>query len=92
MNDKQEITTACDLAETVDVGVVFNYDPDLEKPELPISKFKICQLKMCAAIAAELSRQCPGITAEQSQMGAIIKAADLVCDAVNNQGGKDGSA
>lgn len=58
MNDKQEITTACDLAETADVGVVFTYNPDLEKSELPISKFKICQLKMCAAIAEELSRQC----------------------------------
>ena len=92
MNDKQDTTTACDLAETVDVGVVFNYDPDLEKSELPISKFKICQLKMCAAIAAELSRKCPGITTEQAQMGAIIEAANLVCDAVNNQGGKDGSA
>lgn len=77
---------AVDDAPGPDVGVVFNYDPDLEKPELPISKFKICQLKMCAAIAAELSRQCPGITTEQSQMGTIIKAADLVCDAVNNQG------
>ena len=92
MNDNQEITTACELAETPDVGVVFTYNPDLEKSELPISKFKICQLKMCAAIAAELSRQCPGITTEQAQMGAIIEAANLVCDAVNNQGGKDGSA
>lgn len=53
--------------------------------ELPIHKFRICQLKMCAAIAAELSRQCPGITTEQSQMGAIIKAADLVCDSVEKQ-------
>ncbi|HFQ5304658.1 TPA: hypothetical protein ACGVAU_004402 [Vibrio vulnificus] len=71
MHDKKETTTAYDLAET---------------PELPISKFKICQLKMCAAIAEELSRQCPGITTEQAQMGTIIKAADLVCDAVNKQG------
>ncbi|EPN8226484.1 hypothetical protein ACT3QV_004480 [Vibrio alginolyticus] len=60
--------------------------------ELPIHKFRICQLKMCAAIAAELSRQCPGITTEQSQMGAIIEAANLVCDAVNNQGGNDDNA
>ncbi|MGY5383263.1 hypothetical protein [Vibrio metschnikovii] len=85
MNDKQETTTVCGLSETPDVGVVFTYNPDLEKSELPIGKFKICQLKMCAAIAAALSRQCPGITAEQSQMGTIIKAADLVCNAVNNQ-------
>ncbi|EIU6870659.1 hypothetical protein L5169_004796 [Vibrio parahaemolyticus] len=54
--------------------------------ELPIGKFKICQMKMCAAIAEELSRQCPGITTEQAQMGAIIQAADLICDAVNKQG------
>ncbi|CAK3503995.1 Phage protein [Vibrio crassostreae] len=79
---------AVDLADGPDVGVVFNYDPDLEKPELPISKFKICQLKMCAAIAEELSRQCPDITTEQSQMAAIIEGANLVCDAVNNQAHK----
>ncbi|EGR2774142.1 hypothetical protein V6956_004574 [Vibrio parahaemolyticus] len=83
---------AVDMAEGPDVGVVFNYNPDLEKPELPISKFKICQLKMCAAIAEELSRQCPGITTEQAQMSAIIEGANLVCDAVNNQGVKDGNA
>lgn len=85
-------TEVVNSAEAKNLGVVFNYDPELEKPELPISKFKICQLKMCGSIAAELSRQCPGITTEQSQMGTIIKAADLVCDAVNNQGGTDGNA
>lgn len=56
--------------------------------DLPIHKFKICQLKMCAAIAEELDRQCPGITTEQAQMSAIIEAANLVCDAVNNQAHK----
>lgn len=60
--------------------------------ELPIHKFRICQLKMCAAIASELSRQCPGITTEQSQMSAIIEAANLICNAVNNQTKEQGES
>ncbi|NAW78339.1 hypothetical protein CAG61_08440 [Vibrio sp. V34_P3A8T189] len=73
----------CD--DNQDLGVIFNYDPTLDREEIHIQNFKINQIAMCAAIAKELSRQHPGITAEQSQMSAIIKAADLVCDAVENQ-------
>ena len=75
-----------------ELGVIFNYDPTLDREEIHIRDFKINQIAMCAAIAKELDRQCPGITTEQAQMSAIIEAANLVCDAVNNQGGNNGNA
>ncbi|HHX8487645.1 hypothetical protein [Vibrio sp. 11-4(1)] len=68
------------------------YPLEKGEPVLSIRKFKICQLKMCAAIAEELSRQCPGITTDQAQMSAIIEAANLVCNAVNNQTKEQGES
>lgn len=43
----------------------------------------INQIELCAAIAHELSRQCPTLTAEQANLPAVIAAAKSVCDALN---------
>lgn len=54
---------------------------------ISINRFRISQLQMCEAIAAELNRQCPGITKQKALMGDIIEAADSICKKVNHQGG-----
>jgi|GEM_PF-4512313 len=47
---------------------------------------QISQIEMCAAIAAELSRQHPGITCGQADMNRIIQAANVVCDGFKQSG------
>lgn len=46
-------------------------------------RYRVNQVKMCAAIADEVSRQCPGMICEQAQFNAIIQAANVICCAIN---------